>query len=115
MPQLEKTITYPENNPDNILAKPIIKMVVLVNDPELVTKANNLSLNSPTSVDRYVIWFKTWDANTLKKKYPYFPNNLKDIQVFTLSTKNMIAKIIKKNESVEYVNLDSAFTKAGLP
>ena len=115
MPQLEKTIIYPGNNPDPILEKSILKIVVLTDDLGLVKKANNLSLNPPTSVDRYVIWFKEFIANDINVKYPYFPNNLADIKAFALSTKNKVAKVIYKNESTDYVDLDAAFTKAGLP
>lgn len=115
MPVLQKMIMVPPSNPKTILDQKIIKFIVLVNDESVVVKANNLALDTPANVDRFVIWYKEPDLTNIKKENPSLPNDLSLVTAFTLSEINKVADVIMNSETIDYVRIDSAYTKAGLP
>lgn len=115
MAPFEKTVTHPDQDPDDILNQPVLKMVVLVDDLDLVDIANNLALDPPISVDRWVVWFKDPDDDDMRRRIPDLPPELKEIQAFSLSPMNKVSDIIYRKEKVDYVRVEHAYTKAGLP
>lgn len=111
---LQKTTIYPDENPSPILNQHILKVVVLGNKVHLVKVADDLAIDPPTAIDRHVIWFKQPDPQLLLTLFPGLPQN-NNIKAFSLSTLNNIADIIYNNEPEDYVRVDQAYTRAGLP
>lgn len=115
MTNLQRTIIVPGGNPETILSQKILKMIVIVDNDSFVEKADNLALDKPAGIERYVVWYLSPDFDQLKKAYPDLPDNLSGVVAFSLSTKNKVADTIKSNEQLSYSRIDSSFTKAGLP
>jgi hypothetical protein len=115
MANFNKTIQIPPASAETVIGKPIIKMVVLGNYPDVVEKANNLALEPPTEVDRWVLWFKQPNESELNVLFPNLPDDISSIVAFSLSTQNRVADTITTQEEADYVRIDQAYTKAGLP
>lgn len=115
MPQLLNTTTVPPEDPTSVLGKNFIKMVVVVDDPGLVTIADNLTINAPTPIKRKVIWYKQPNWQQMNNDFKGLPVNTANIKAFSVSTKNIVADTINANEEAGYVRVGQAYSKAGLP
>ena len=119
---LEKTTIIPTGDPREILSKQILKMVVLVDNEQLVQFANDMALYPP-QVDRHVLWFTEPNENELieliKEFDPEFEREFNigfdSILAFSLSTTNKIADYITSDEVIDLVRIGYSYTKAGLP
>lgn len=112
---LQRTTIYPDQDPLPVMEEPILKLIVLSNDMEIVKNADNLAQSDPTSIGRWVIWMQQKDNDMLETLLNEVPNNVDEVVAFALSTVNLVADAILDSEEVDYLRLDEAFTKAGLP
>ncbi len=112
---LKKTIIYPGQDPESTIQLPALKLVIIADNNTLVTIADNLAQYPPTSVDRYVIWFKEPAGYNLHQRFPDLPADLSTVCAFSLSIKNKVADLILTSETLDYVRIDFSFTQAGLP
>ncbi len=108
----QKTCIYPDPNIDNVLSKPILKMIVVGNYSDIVRAADNLALYPPMNTARHVIWYPAISANELRTKFPGL-TNVENIKAFSLSKSNKVGDIITKNETADLVRIDLCFTRAG--
>ncbi len=114
MHSLEKTTIIPDGNFNEILELPILKMVIIVNNPELVEIANDLSLYPP-NIERHVLWFKDTSEDEIKEIFNDINEDYNDIQAFSVSTTNKVADYILSHEIIDMVRVDHSFTIAGKP
>lgn len=111
---LTKTTTVPPDDPLPILGKTdTLKMVVIINDENLVTIADNLAHHPPLA-DRQVIWFKNGLPVDYATKY-HLPNlpDMPHTAAFALSPDNEIKDTILVSETIDYVRVSLAYNKAG--
>ncbi len=114
MATLTKTDVVPPKELNALLNQFALKMVILVNDPELADKADYLSQNPPLGFERKVIWIPNPDFAQLAKRFPGLSADITNIQAFSLSSKNIVSHVIKKDEVVDYALIGYAFSQAGL-
>jgi|FLOH01.1.fsa_nt_gi hypothetical protein len=110
---LEKTTIVPDGNPNEILELPILKMVVLRVNEQLVQIANDLALYPPI-IDRHVLWFTDPVENELADLFGNFDEDFNNILAFSMSTSNMIADYITQGEIIDIVRVEHSYTLAGL-
>ncbi len=114
---LQKTVKSPPGSHLEFIQRPILKIVVFGNHESLVEKADNLSLDPPTSVGRGVLWLVdgTIPQDLLNEAPELAKADTSQQKAAALSTKNKLADTISVDEPDDYVRIDEAFTKAGLP
>jgi hypothetical protein len=114
---LQKTVKSPPGSHSEFIQRPILKIVVFGDHEGLVEKADNLSLDPPTSVDRGVLWLVngTIPPDLVDEVPELAKVDTGQHKAAALSTKNKLADTISLNEPDDYVRIDEAFTKAGLP
>jgi hypothetical protein len=111
---LKKTLIYPGENPVSVLSRKCLKIVVLRNNRDIVETAEILAQNQPTNTERHIIWYKSYDDNELKNKFPGLPDNLSGILAFSLSTTNKVCEVISNWKDGDYVRMESIFENAEL-
>jgi hypothetical protein len=114
MEDLEKTTIYPDQNPNAVLSKKILKLVILVNNENLVVTADRIARDMPSDIDRQVIWYKNLNDIDLINKFPGLPDDLTGIMAFSLSTRNKVSDLIKNWQDGDYERIELAFNNAGL-
>jgi hypothetical protein len=114
MDDLEKTTIYPDQNPNSVLSKKILKLVILVNNENLVVTADRIAQDTPAGIDRQVIWYKSLNDIDLKTKFPGLPDDLTGILAFSLSTRNKVSDLIRNWSDNDYETIEEAFDNAGL-
>ena len=114
MNELKKTIIIPGGDANEVVGKPILKMVVLGDNEEVAIIANRLAKYPPTAVDRHVIWYKNPSHAELKNLFSNIDDNIDGVVAFAVSTKDLVAEYVRSGETLDNVRLDQAYTKAGL-
>lgn len=107
-----KTTIVPGQDPSGVINSPILKMVVLGNYPDIVTKSDTLA-QSPVIVDRKVIWYQQVPGN-LNDIFHGLPASYGNIKAFSVSTTNTVADKILLDETADNVRVMQAFNRAGL-
>ena len=109
---LTKTTIVPPGNADNVLNQPIIKLIVVMNDPNLAQLADDLAQNPPI-VDRQVIWFQNGLPANFQAMFNI--NNLNTALAFSLKIDNTVADVIRDTDNpVDAVRMAIAYNNAGL-
>lgn len=111
---LKKTIIYPNEDPNRILNRPCLKIIVVVDDENLVETADVLAQNPSSEIDRQVIWYKNLNGIDLNTKFPGLPADLSRIQAFSLSKINKVCDVIRNWKPRDYVLMESIFEHAEL-
>ncbi len=111
---LEKTTIIPDGDYNEILDLPILKLVVIDDNPEITRIANNLAIYPP-NIDRHVLWFKESSEDELNEIFNGLDEDYNNIIAFSVSTINKIADYILYDDTIDMVRVDQAFTEAGKP
>ena len=111
----EKTLVTETELPLDVISKRCLKLVILSNDESIVEMADKVAQHDPLGVERIVIWIKNPDISRLKNQIPEFDDFIDNCIGFSLSTINRAGLAISNNSSVNYVQLDRAYIKAGKP
>ncbi len=112
MSPLTKTTIVPTGNPNDVLNRSILKMIILHETGDIVQIADDLA-KYPPNIERHVIWFKDPNENEIRELFGDLDSNFNEIAAFSLSTTNVIADYILRNEEIGFARVDEAFTNAG--
>ena len=113
MSDLDKTTIIPGGDAKEVLNKPILKIIVLVDNREIAQYANDAARRPPTPVDFQVIWFKNPNLSEIKNLIENIDDNLDDVIAFSISTKNRAAYYIRQGSRLSVPIFRNAFIKAG--
>jgi|GEM_PF-3299793 len=109
---LIKTTIVPPGDANAVLNQPIIKMIVIVNDPDLAQLADNLARNPPI-VDRQVVWFPGGLPANFQATFNI--DHIDTALAFSLKIDNTVADIITTDDRpVDAVRMAIGYNNAGL-
>lgn len=109
----EKTLVTEKELPLNVLSKKSLKLIILSIDESIVEMADKVAQQTPLGVERIVVWIQNPDISKLKNQLPEISHFIDNCKAFSLSTINRVGLSISQNSSVNFIQLDRAFIKAG--
>jgi hypothetical protein len=98
--------------PAEIMNKKCLKLIVLTQDDDFVSKADFLAQEAPMSMERYVVWIKNANIDSIRNQIPNLPERLSKVVAFSLSTINKLALVINEGDIIDIPGIDYAFILA---
>ena len=89
------------------LAAQIVASFLLTNYADFVAQ------QAPMGFDRYVVWVKDADFDSIRTQIPHLPEKLTTILAFSLSTINKVASFISEGDIIDIPGIDYLFILAG--
>ncbi len=113
MPYSKNTIICSGNINPEILEKKTLKLIVLTQDEEFVGIADFVAQQAPMGFDRYVVWVKDVDFDSIRTQIPHLPEKLTTVLAFSLSTINKVASFMSEGDIIDIPGIDYLFILAG--